>query len=49
MNNLLKTKEDVLQFLDSKGIQYKLYHHREAMPMEDFVKEFKGFDNKAPF
>lgn len=49
MSNLLKNKEDVLQFLKNKGIQYKLYEHREALPMEDWVSEFKGFDNKAPF
>lgn len=49
MSNLLKAKEDILQFLNDKGIQYKLYEHRESLPMEDWVNEFKGFDNKAPF
>ncbi len=48
MNTQLKTREDIKNFLQSEGVEYKEYSHREALPMEDWVAEFGKFDN-APF
>ncbi len=48
MKTILKTREDIKEFLETEGVQYKEYSHREALPMEDFVAEFGKFD-QAPF
>ena len=47
--NKLKTKEEIKEFLKKEGITYKEYQHREALPMEDFVEEFKSFELGSPF
>lgn len=48
MKELLKTRDDIKVFLENECIEYKEYSHREALPMEDWVAEFKSFD-KSPF
>jgi hypothetical protein len=49
MSIVLKTREDIKAFLDNEKVQYKEYSHREALPMEDWVAEFKQFENGSPF
>ena len=49
MEQQLITREDIKAFLEKEGVVYKEYQHRPALPMEEWVEEFKQFEQGSPF
>lgn len=49
MEAKLTTREEIKEFLEKEQIPFREYQHREALPMEDWVREFKQFEGGSPF